>query len=73
MLVASAITTRKHSSIRRLLRAVSSSTRGSTATTTGAITPDASSVGTVSGLITNIEPNRIVNDAPVVLLVWVPR
>ena len=55
------------------LSEVSSSTRDSTAITASASTPDAISAGTVSGLITNIEPNRIVNDAPVVLLVCVPR
>ena len=52
---------------------MSSSTRDSSATTARASSPDAISAGTVSGLITNIEPNKIVNDAPVVLLVWVPR
>ena len=55
------------------LSAVSSSTRDSTATTARASSPDAISAGTVSGLITNIEPNKMVNDAPVVLLVGVPR
>src|ERR1700741_2839021 len=54
------------------LSEVSNSTRDSTAITASASTPDAISAGTVSGLITNIDPNRIVNDAPVVLLVWVP-
>ncbi len=41
--------------------------------TARATTPEAISAGTVSGLITNIEPNRIENEAPVVLLVCVAR
>ena len=29
--------------------------------------------GTVDGVMTKIEPNKIVNEAPVVVLYWVPR
>ncbi len=39
----------------------------------GRRSPDAISAGTVSGLITKIEPNRTVNDAPVVDVCRVPR
>ena len=35
--------------------------------------PDAISAGTVSGLITKIEPNSTVNEAPVVDVCRVPR
>ena len=52
---------------------VSSRTRVSTATTTRAMMPDAISAGTVSGLITKMEPNRTVNEAPVVDVCRVPR
>ena len=52
---------------------VSSRTRARTATTTSAMTPDAISAGTVSGLITKMEPNSTVNDAPVVAVRSVPR
>ena len=37
------------------------------------MTPDATSAGTVSGLITKIEPNSTVNEAPVVDVCSVPR
>ena len=37
------------------------------------MTPDAISAGTVSGLITKMEPNSTVNDAPVVAVRSVPR
>ena len=45
---------------------VSSSTRASRAVTSSAMTPDATSAGTVSGLTTKMDPNSTVNDAPVV-------
>ena len=48
-------------------------TRASTATVTRATMPDAMSAGTVSGLITKMEPNKTVNEAPVVEVCWVPR
>src|ERR1700733_3996997 len=47
------------------LSELSSSTRASTTTV--------ASAGTVDEVSTKIDPNRIVNDAPVVELYWVPR
>jgi len=55
------------------LSELSSSTGASTMTVASAISADAISVGTVEEVSTNSEPNKIVNDAPVVAEFCVPR
>ena len=55
------------------LSELSSSTRASTATVASASTADAIRAGMVEVVRTKIEPNKMVNDAPVVEVDWVPR
>ena len=55
------------------LSELSSRTRDSSSTTVSATRPDATRAGTVAGAMTKMEPNRTVNDAPVVLVVADPR
>ena len=55
------------------LSELSSSTRASTTTVASASSAEAIRTGTVEGVMTNMEPNKMVNDAPVVELYWVPR
>ena len=55
------------------LSELSSSTRASATTVASASSAEAIRAGTVEGVMTNIEPNKMVNDAPVVVLYWVPR
>ncbi len=55
------------------LSELSSSTRASTTTVASASSAEVISAGTVDEVSTKIDPNRIVNDAPVVELYWVPR
>ena len=55
------------------LSELSSSTRASTTTVASASSADTMRTGTVEGVMTNMEPNKMVNDAPVVELYWVPR
>ena len=55
------------------LSELSSSIRARSATVASVSTADAIRAGTVEGVRTKMEPNRMVNDAPVVELDWVPR
>ena len=55
------------------LSELSSSTRASASTVARASSAETIRAGTVEDVSTNIEPNKIVNDAPVVELYWVPR
>ena len=55
------------------LSELSSSTRASAITVASASSAETIRAGTVEGVMTKIEPNKIVNEAPVVVLYWVPR
>ena len=55
------------------LSELSSRTRARTTTVASASSADAIRAGMVDVVMTNIEPNKMVNDAPVVELDWVPR
>src|SRR5579864_3813266 len=55
------------------LSELSSSIRDMTRTVASASSAEVIRVGTVDGVSTKMEPNKILNDAPVVELSWVPR
>ena len=55
------------------LSELSSRTRASTSTAPSASAAEAISAGTVDEVRMKTEPNKIVNEAPVVAVVWVPR
>ena len=55
------------------LSELSSRTRARTTTVASASSADAIRAGMVDVVMTKIEPNKMVNDAPVVELDWVPR